>query len=1329
MSFLLGNQKKQVLGNNQKVINNFKNKNFYLNIISGKKYSEKDLSKKFSNLKENKIYSSKFKTQKNSRNYIIFILIFFYFIATQSSKFQMNKKINKNLFPFQIENNDKKDISFTNENILEKGKINPYKSSNKKIGKELKKISEGFFLGKYEKLMNKKGKMGNKNISINTLGNNITNKSLINLHQKLENKFYNKLNITDGTLFKKLKTGINLKKRIRENNNNTKNLKLKSNNKKLMIDCGYFSNNEKYNISGDIYNKKYRAYISSLPNSTRKIINTNSFTKNHKKIMIKPLKNLHAKMNIELSSKNQNQVNIKLNKKINSKKLLENLYENLDYPRISQTSQNDYLLGSITSNQRFSSDFNSIDYRTNPENNSYFTKINILKKDRTKPNEKLLFRKDNLFKSIKVNTNNFREKGNIILSSNNKINTKLNSYINTNINISSFNKKKHLKKIGKNKERLQSCKPSNDKRKKFVKELINDGFLKNKKLAEKSYKKNLNLKINQPDGTEEGKNITFFANYITNNKMFINGYTNPNKYNTNNNNWSSLINNNSEIIRNITNTNFNTNYKNLNTTNEKKKKKFIKKTIFSEEEILKKINKKIKTKALTTLNSKENSKSNINCENIMNSNNKNNYTSSNLINNKCFQSNKKIYINNIINVNNSCENNNNIKNNNIMANNNCYSYRFLGIDKIKSFKNKIIGINPPSSGLDYSFNNQSQRILYQNKFSKNRLQLRDIKLNNNKNENYHKLKNIKKNLIKKNKLIKYQRINAKKLNLNKELLINDDKKVVNPIHKKYESSEIYVHIPQSKNFPNLSNIQPENYQDSFSEKFFTEQDNNNNDNSTNNNNFSVKSTLKECEYYKQECRKLSTYLKDYYSKYRYYPKTDLNFYKYGRLLGKGAFGKVNIALHLASGRLVAIKSFNKKKLANRRAKRKIKTEIEVLSKLRNPFCTQIYDYFETETHILIIMEYICGDLLTFMRKRGKISEPTAKIIFKQIIKGLQYLHKKNIVHRDIKLDNILMDLTNTVKICDFGVSRILSPGDTMYEHCGTPAYIAPEIFRNEGYEGFSCDVWSSGVTLYYMLAGKQPFKGGKLEELKEIILKGQYEEIKDISYEANDLINKMLRLNPKERITIEEILRHPWLKNVDIKNRQKLNLFTNAEKALLAKYDVNYLSSPKEELIEVFTVSNLETKDEKEQKDVTKSDILSPYNSYSKRPDQDIYEDLKIENDICRFNFKAQLSNIKYELSNNQEFDNGIIKTIYNSVENNKNNNKNSSNEITQSLNLSLDSVETFTCGLCDDVIKDIEELIGYNKNYLVQCLRKNEINYATATYYLMLKEELDSNY
>jgi serine/threonine protein kinase len=142
---------------------------------------------------------------------------------------------------------------------------------------------------------------------------------------------------------------------------------------------------------------------------------------------------------------------------------------------------------------------------------------------------------------------------------------------------------------------------------------------------------------------------------------------------------------------------------------------------------------------------------------------------------------------------------------------------------------------------------------------------------------------------------------------------------------------------------------------------------------------SLVSTLKECTYYKQEMEKLCSYIVSYYKEHKEYPSTNQNFYKYGRLLGKGAFGKVNLALHLASGRLVAIKSFNKKKLTTKRAKRKIKTEIEALSKLRNPFCTQIYDYFETDTHILIVMEYVCGDLLGFIRKRAKISEPTAKL--------------------------------------------------------------------------------------------------------------------------------------------------------------------------------------------------------------------------------------------------------------------------------------------------------------------------------------------------------------
>jgi serine/threonine protein kinase len=566
---------------------------------------------------------------------------------------------------------------------------------------------------------------------------------------------------------------------------------------------------------------------------------------------------------------------------------------------------------------------------------------------------------------------------------------------------------------------------------------------------------------------------------------------------------------------------------------------------------------------------------------------------------------------------------------------------------------------------------------------------------------------------KKNKMRFNQKNNNTKIKINRDLI----KKKINIKNDKNDLSSVAFLL--NSNQKNLSNIFKNLNREIISENITIET------------NPSLVSTLKECTYYKQECENLSSYIKQYHEKHKEYPNTDQNFYKYGRLLGKGAFGKVNLALHLASGRLVAIKSFNKKKLTTKRAKRKIKTEIEALSKLRNPFCTQIYDFFETDTHILIVMEYVCGDLLGFIKKRGKISESTAKIIFKQIIKGLQYIHKKKIVHRDIKLDNVLIDLTNTVKICDFGVCRILQPGDIMYEHCGTPAYIAPEIFKDEGYEGFSCDVWSAGVTLHYMLAGIQPFRANKIDDLKEIILKGEYERIEDVSNEANDLISGMLQLNPNKRLSIEDILRHPWLKNVDIKKRKNLNIFTNAEKGLLSKFDVNYLSSPKEELIEVFTVSNLITKEEKEEKGATKSDILAPYNSYAKKSDEnDLYSDLKIENELCRFNFKAQLSNIKYELSNNQEFDNGIIKTIYNSVEGgNKKNNEEFEKENTHTLNLSLDSIATFTGGLCDDIIKDIEELIGYDKKYLVQCLRKNEINYATATYYLMLRDEMNSHY
>ena len=501
---------------------------------------------------------------------------------------------------------------------------------------------------------------------------------------------------------------------------------------------------------------------------------------------------------------------------------------------------------------------------------------------------------------------------------------------------------------------------------------------------------------------------------------------------------------------------------------------------------------------------------------------------------------------------------------------------------------------------------------------------------------------------------------------------------------------------------------------------------------------------KDKSYYLSERENLSAYIKRYYKENGHYPKSDINFYKYGRLLGKGSFGKVNLALHIASGKLVAIKSFNKKKLTTGHSKQKIKTEIQILKKVRNCiYCTKIFDTFQTEKHILIVMEFICADLLDYIRKRGKLNEKMSKIIFRQIVQGLKYMQKLNIVHRDIKIDNLLLDLSNTIKICDFGESKILNPPDKiMLDHCGTPAYIAPEVFLKNGYQGFGCDIWSLGVTLYFMLAGEYPFKGKNLEELKNNIFAKNYDKLDFISEEANDLLDKMLTINTEERISLDEVIRHEWLKDLDIleiNNKNKIKFFTKSEKYILGKYNICYLKNDTEDLIENFNNEYLNTVENDEKKENTKSIILAPYNtaiSYfddSFDSNKGIYKEIKVENNICKYKGEVHVSNIKYEMSNNDEFDNGVIKSgqnnslsSYSSYSNllKNENNKEKNN------NLSFDDKNKnhMEKKFCKEIIKEIEEKIGYDKSYLIKCLKNEEINYATATYYLMLKDKYETN-
>jgi len=184
--------------------------------------------------------------------------------------------------------------------------------------------------------------------------------------------------------------------------------------------------------------------------------------------------------------------------------------------------------------------------------------------------------------------------------------------------------------------------------------------------------------------------------------------------------------------------------------------------------------------------------------------------------------------------------------------------------------------------------------------------------------------------------------------------------------------------------------------------------------------------------------------------------TETQFYRVGRVLGKGAFGKVNLAINRLTNKFVALKSINKSFLNEEESKKKVMQEFNMLRRIkRHRSIVRLYESFETEKHIVFVME-VCGagDLLTYVRKRRKLKEDQAKYIFKQLIEGIRYVNYKGILHRDIKLDNILLTSEGEIRICDFGVSKLVREGEIMTEQCGTPAYIAPEVFEGRGYEGF-----------------------------------------------------------------------------------------------------------------------------------------------------------------------------------------------------------------------------------------------------------------------------------
>jgi len=262
------------------------------------------------------------------------------------------------------------------------------------------------------------------------------------------------------------------------------------------------------------------------------------------------------------------------------------------------------------------------------------------------------------------------------------------------------------------------------------------------------------------------------------------------------------------------------------------------------------------------------------------------------------------------------------------------------------------------------------------------------------------------------------------------------------------------------------------------------------------------------------------------------PRTTLEYYTFLKLIGKGAFGKVTLGIHKLTGKSVAIKTIEKKYMKDEFSRRKVFQEVYILKKIRHANVIRLLEVFEDPNHMLIVMEYAAGgDLLKYVRTKGPLPEPEAREIFRQIVYGLGHIHARSVIHRDVKLDNILLDKSGGVKICDFGVSKIIAKQDIIKEQCGTPAYIAPEVISNEGYCGFYIDHWSLGVLLYAMLCASVPFKAKNMQELLEVILSTEVTFPVKISENAQNLITSLLRIPPRERLSIPEILNHPWMKD------------------------------------------------------------------------------------------------------------------------------------------------------------------------------------------------------
>ena len=399
-----------------------------------------------------------------------------------------------------------------------------------------------------------------------------------------------------------------------------------------------------------------------------------------------------------------------------------------------------------------------------------------------------------------------------------------------------------------------------------------------------------------------------------------------------------------------------------------------------------------------------------------------------------------------------------------------------------------------------------------------------------------------------------------------------------------------------------------------------------------------------------------------------------DFYREGdNYIGKGAFGEVWKVSHKMTGKIYVIKVMDKSSIKGEKLIDQINREIEIMYKLNHPHIIKLINHFEDDEKLYLLMPYASkGQLYSLLKRQVRFDQRTAAQYMREVIEAVRYIHSfsPKIIHRDIKPENLLLDDNYRVLLSDFGWSNFLDDNEFRKTFCGTPEYLSPEMAKKSGHNEM-VDIWALGVLMFEFLAGYAPFSGSTPKELYSNIKKLKIHWPDDFPPLAKNLITKILKLNPSERLNINEILDHAWFTQNPPLRHVLTNYLTNEKDILKSHLIIEKPENVEDKLNEIVNAnkkrkfgtlrhnseSNNSDKDDKSiNSDNNKDEII---NTENKEDDIDIINN----NDKINDNNSIKMANInenfilvkkekkilekKYEeLLNKEQQENKMIKLL-----------------------------------------------------------------------------------